>query len=227
MNNQFCLIGNSHISQFNNLEMTTLYGYGASICGLYNENSKLQMKYKILDYQEKNPDRTLIFFLGQSDIEFIYYYKSIINKNKILIDDYIELYVNKYVDFVKLYIKKPIILGINPTVIRDSSHIFNVNFRDDPSNINPSGGYYSNIIYDEVKDYYDNFENRFNNNLLFNKKLKCTCEKNNVVYVDINDEVLNDDMTVKQIYKPIHDDHHLVKNIQLYNALINKVAQFL
>lgn len=224
MNENFCIIGNSHTSQFDNAEMNVLYGYGASICGLYNEKSVLQMKTKILQYQAQSPEKTLVFFLGQTDIEFIYYYRAILSKTKIPIDDFINVIVKQYVDFVKKYIKKPIILGINPTVTKHSTHIFNVNFRDNPSNTNPSGGYYSDIIYDDVKDYYDDFETRFNNNLKFNCQLKHECEQNNIIYVDINDEVLNEKGSVKEIYKPVlQDDHHLVKNIRLYNALINKI----
>lgn len=228
MNDKFCLIGNSHTSQFDNNDMNILFGYGASICGLYNHKSVLQLKTNILDYQTNNPDKTLVFFLGQCDVEFIYYYRSILNKNKIPIDEFINTTVLRYVEFVKTYIKKPIILGINPTVTRNSMHIFNVNFRDNPSNINPNGGYYSDIIYDEVKDYYDDYETRFENNLKFNSQLKRACEQNGIIYVDILDEILADDGSVKEIYKPkFQDDHHLVKNIHLYDALIHKIKDYI
>ena len=63
MENKFCLIGNSHASQFDNKKLEILYGYGASICGLYNENSVLKLKEKILNYQHLNPDKYLVFFL--------------------------------------------------------------------------------------------------------------------------------------------------------------------
>lgn len=228
MEHKFCLIGNSHTSQFDNPNMNILYGYGASICGLYNQNSILQLKQKILDYQSLNPEKTLIFFLGQSDIEFIYYFKSIIKQKKILIDEFINFWVEKYVEFVKTYIKKPIILGINPTVIKNNEHIFNINFRDNISNnINPSGSNLLHINYSNVKHYYDDFDIRFNNNLNFNKKLKSECEKNNIIYIDLNDEVLNQNMKVKELYQPISDDHHIVKNIRLYDVLIDKIKYFI
>ena len=54
MEHKFCLIGNSHTDQFKNPELKILYGYGASICGLYNENSVLKLKEKILNYQLKS-----------------------------------------------------------------------------------------------------------------------------------------------------------------------------
>uniref|UniRef100_A0A6C0DJG7 SGNH hydrolase-type esterase domain-containing protein n=1 Tax=viral metagenome TaxID=1070528 RepID=A0A6C0DJG7_9ZZZZ len=226
MEDKFCLIGNSHTTQFDNPNMNILYGYGASICGLYNENSVLKLKQQILDYQNQNQDKTLIFFLGQSDIEFIYYYKSIKNSKKLLIDEFIVSCVDKYIEFVKTYINNPIILGINPTVIKSNEHIFNVNFRE-ISNYNPAGSNLLNINYDDVKDYYDNFKIRFDNNLKFNKILKCECEKNNIIYVDLNDEILNEDMSVNEKYIPTYEDHHIVKNISLYNTLINKIKNYI
>ena len=62
MENKFILIGNSHTDQFKNPNMSILYGYGASICGLVNDNSILKLKEKILNYQNTNKDKTLIFF---------------------------------------------------------------------------------------------------------------------------------------------------------------------
>ena len=229
MENKFCLIGNSHTSQFDNPNMNILYGYGASICGLYNENSSLKLKQQILDYQYTNPEKTLIFFLGQSDVEFIYYFKSIKYSKKILIDEFINSIVEKYVKFVKTYIKKSIILGINPTVIKNNEYIFNVNFRDEISNNNnnPSGSNLLDINYNDVKDYYDNFDIRFNNNLNFNKKLKNECEKYNIIYIDLNDEILDEYMNVKEKYQPKCNDHHLVKNITLYNVLIDKIKDII
>jgi hypothetical protein len=226
MENKFCIIGNSHIDQFNNNKLNILYGYGASICGLYNINSTLKLKDNILNYQNLNPEKKMVFFLGQSDIEFIYYYKSIKNNNKLDINIFIDNLISNYIKFIVDYIKNPIVLGINPTTIKNNEHIFNVNFREQTSN-NPSGSYL-NINYEDVKYFYDTFEVRFNNNLLFNNKLKCECKKNNIIYVDLNDEIIDTNtMTVKEIYQPKHDDHHLVKNINLYNILISKIKNFI
>ena len=66
--NNFAIIGNSHLSQFDNPHMKTIYGYGASILGLWNENSVLQLKKHILDYQKNNKNDILVFFLCQTDI---------------------------------------------------------------------------------------------------------------------------------------------------------------
>ena len=226
MENKFCLIGNSHASQFDNKKLEILYGYGASICGLYNENSVLKLKEKILNYQHLNPDKYLVFFLGQSDIEFIYYYKSIKNNYKIDITEFINEIVEKYIEFIIKYIKKPIILGINPAVIKSNEHIFNVNFRDVISmNTNPSGSNHLNIKYEDVKHFYDDFEKRFNNNLDFNKKLNEECQKYNISYIDLNKYILDDKNNVKREYLNNFDDHHLKPNINLCHYLFYELNQ--
>jgi len=60
----YCFIGNSHVGSLNthlieNAE--NLYCLGASILGLTNTNSKLQLKEKILDFQNNYPNSILIF----------------------------------------------------------------------------------------------------------------------------------------------------------------------
>lgn len=225
--NKFCVVGNSHLNQFDDGPYHRLYGYGASICGLTNENSTLKLKQKVLEYQQENPDKTLVFFLGQSDVEFIYYFRSIKQIQKLDINEFIDTLTTNYVEFLKEYIKKPIVLGINPTVIKNNIHIFNVNFRDSQAKeLNNPTGTYSHIDYEDVKEFYDDFKTRFAYSLLFNKVLKDKCEANKIIYIDINDEVLDEDGNVKEIYKPSVDDHHLQRSPLLYQALIRKVSNY-
>lgn len=228
---KLAIIGNSHLSQFvvNNDKLNKIYGYGASICGLWNENSKLKLKEQILNYQSSNKDKTLIFFLGQSDIEFIYYYKSVKQNKKLDINLYIEELVEKYISFIKKYItNKCIILGINPHVIQNIEHIYNVNFKEkllnNPAGENNSEKYKFN---DYLHIYNDSYETRFNNNMLFNKKLQEECAINNINYVTINDIILDENNKVKSKYMPQHIDHHLKQNIDLYQHLLYKVKPFL
>ena len=102
--NNIAIIGNSHIDQFDSKNFDYIYGYGASILGLLNENSHLRLKDKILEYQKINPHKILIFFLGQTDIEFIYYYKCVLQNKKIDIKLYIDDLIEKYIYIVKTYI---------------------------------------------------------------------------------------------------------------------------
>lgn len=226
MEEKFCLIGNSHISQFDNSKLNAIYGYGASICGLYNEKSVLRLKESILEYQKNNPEKTLVFFLGQSDLEFIYYFKSIKSNKKIDMNDFMNTLIKQYIEFIKTYIKRPIILGINPTVIKNTKHIFHVNFTEKTPN-NPAGTYEPSIIYNDVKHYYDNFEVRFNNHVEFNKKLLEESKKNCIKYVDLWDEIIDENGNVKLIYTPNVEDHHLVKNFRLYEVLIEKIKDYI
>lgn len=225
----FCLIGNSHLSQFGDNEiMEKLYGYGASICGLWNENSVLKLKDKILDYQYNNPYSTLVFFLGQSDIEFIYYYKSVKQNQKLDINIFIDNLIEQYLEFIKTCItNKCVVLGINPHVVSDIKHIYNVNFME--KNINPAGeNNCEKYNFDDYLHIYnDSYETRFNNNMMFNKKLSEECIKSNINYITINDIILDENNNINAKYKPTHIDHHLIEHIDLYNHLIYKLQPFL
>ena len=93
---------------------------------------------------------------------------------------------------------------------------------------NPSGSLYPDIQYEDVKHFYDDFEIRFQNNLLFNKILSEKCMENNIKYLDINDEILdNITGTVKDIYKPTRIDHHLIPNQNLTKILLDKLLDIL
>jgi hypothetical protein len=228
MNDKFCIIGNSHVSQFN-YKMNTIYGYGASICGLWNDNSVTKLKEKILVYQKENPKKTLIFFLGQSDVEFIYYFKSVKQNKKIDIEEFISNLINSYILFIKKFISnKVIILGINPHVITNINHIYKVNFKEKSLN-NPTGENNSEKYkFENYKHIYnDSYEKRFDNHIHFNEKLKKECDTNNVNYVSINDIILDKNNKVKPKYMPKIIDHHLVKNIDLYYHLLEKIKSFI
>ena len=174
---KLCFIGNSHLDQFNtelsntNHTIHKLYCVGASIKGLTNPNSRLGLNKLIQEYSNQNEDSILVFFLGQVDIEFGYYYKCVCDNIKYDI----ELYINNLVQYFEKYLltsikNKFIILSINPTVIDNIEHNFNVSFRC-PNGYN---GFYSNvssnILFDTYKDiiYNDSYEKRFTYNKLMN-----------------------------------------------------------
>jgi hypothetical protein len=202
-------------------------GGRASICGLYNTNSKLNFKDKIINYQLSNPAKKLVFFLGQSDVEFIYYYRCIKNNKRLLYKEFMDETIQKYIEFIITNIKNPIILGINPTVIKSNKHIFNVNFRAGDNNPdNPNGSDDFTMQYENIKHFYDEFEKRFDNNMEFNKTLKDECNQKNITYIDLNNEIFDEHLNVKGIYLPINDDHHLVKNTRLTNELIRQLTPY-
>ena len=76
---------------------------------------------------------------------------------------------------------------------------------------------------DYLHIYNDSYETRCSYNMLFNKMLEEKCKHNNVNYITDNDIILDDNGNVKEKYFPKQVDHHLVKNIDLYNDLIEKL----
>lgn len=207
-----CFIGNSHINQFNlknfkNIHI--LYEMGASIKGLTNPNSKLQMAEKIRLFSENNPNTTLLFFLGQVDVEFGYYYKCVVDNIKYNINDYIDDLIIRYEKYLKTLTTNFYILSINPTVIKNIEIIYRVTFCED----NGKNGEYSSVIpnftFEDMKKYVDeSFDKRFEINKLFNTKLEEMCNRNNFKFINIWD-VLFENGKLKEKYLPINDDHHL------------------
>lgn len=231
MTKKICFIGNSHIDQFKeninltiypDIEIEKIYAIGASIKGLVNENSRLQLKEQILNYQKQNPTSILLFFLGQVDIEFGYYYKCVKDNKKYNINEYVNDLVNKYLIFIKENIKNECyIISINPTVISNIEHNFNVCFRCNNGNI----GFYSELntcfTFDNYKDtiFNDNYSTRYNNNKIFNTILKEESEKENINYIDLWN-IITDNDQVKEQFIPTTIDHHLVVNAPILTEYI-------
>mgnify|MGYP000861068337 CR=1 FL=1 len=214
-----CFIVNSHGGQFNLDKyngihnINNIYCLGSSIKGLTNPLSKLQLYKKIDEYYHKNPDVTFIYFLGQVDIEFGFFYKQWKIQKKISIEDYIDDLITCYQTYLLNHNNYNfIILPINPNVITDVKHIFKVCFLE---NNGKDAGYSeeTKLKFDDVKHLYNlSHEELYYHNKLFNKKLKQMCLKNNFKYIDFIPMLLDKDGCVKQQFKPRHIDHHLVCN---------------
>ena len=226
-----CFIGNSHVGQFNLDKyngihnINNIYSLGASIKGLTNPLSKLQLDKKIDEYYHKNPDVTFIYFLGQVDIEFGYFYKQWKIQKKISIEEFIDDLINYYQTYLLNHNNYNfIILPINPNVITDVKHNFKVSFLE---NYGKSGGYSeeTNLKFEDVKDLYNlSNEELCYHNKLFNKKLKLMCLKNNFKYIDFIPILLDKDGSVKQMFKPKKVDHHLVcSDTSILEYLLDKL----
>lgn len=224
---KLCFIGNSHIDQFHLDKQYTnifnaIYCMGASIKGLTNPQSKLQLSSLIDNFQDNNKDYSFVFFLGQVDIEFGYYYKCVKLNNKIDINEYIDDIIDKFQTYLLNRVKIPFyILSINPTVINNIEHNFNVSFRC------PNGkeGFYSevdtNISFEQYKFIYnDSYETRFEYNKLFNDKLEIMCKKNNFRFINLWNSLVKDNKVIDK-FIPKATDHHLVTSI--YDNLFEKV----
>jgi hypothetical protein len=228
---KFCFIGNSHLDQFNlhNSGHDFIYAMGASIKGLVNPNSKLQLKDKINNYKTSNPNSILVFCLGQVDIEFGYFYKCIKDTIKYDINFYIDDLIEKYISYLQSIDKKIAVVSINPTTIKNTEHIFSVCFTED----NGKDGFYSennkSIHYTDVKDMYLNqtYEERFEYNKLFNTKLQKMCELYAIPYIDLWPCIM-DSNGIKKEYVPDHEDHHLKNNKDtiILNYFINTYEKY-
>jgi hypothetical protein len=180
---------------------------------------------QIVEYYNKNPQSTLIYFLGQVDIEFGFFYKQWKEQTKINIDDYIDDLISDYETYLLKHNYNFIILPINPNVITDIKHNYKVSFLED----NGKSGYYSektHLKFEDVKYLYNlSYEQLCYNNKLFNKKLKQMCLKNNFKFIDFIPILLDNDGNLKQHYKPKHIDHHLVCNdTTILEYILNNVS---
>ena len=75
---QICLIGNSHIGQFNSndykdINVDKLYSLGASIKGLTNSSSKLKLGEKIINYQNYNQYYYNLIFHNYQNLQLLFY----------------------------------------------------------------------------------------------------------------------------------------------------------
>jgi len=226
---KLAFIGNSHLSQFDlTNRYDSIYVVGASIKGLVNPDSKLQFKPKIETFIANNPDHHLVFFLGQVDIEFGYYYKCIVDNIKYDIDTFYDDLINKYVSYLK-ELKCPFyVLSINPTTITDTSHIFNICFRCN----NGKDGFYSdnNCAYsldERVRGLLnDSYEVRFEHSKKFNSKLRRKCEENGFIYIDFWPVVVADNR-IRDKYSHGTTDHHLKfgGDTELLDFVLDKITQ--
>ncbi len=216
------IVGNSHLDQFKPYlyipNENILQISGASIRGLINNNSTTGLNKKIKD---SCPD-ACIFHLGLVDIEFGYYYKSFLANEKLNKQHFIADTISIYLKFLKSLTCKIVIIGVNPTVITDMRHNFNINFEDDPNNIlQETGKGYREVTYESLSHIYDDTIEERNMFLKdMNEALKSMCEENNFTFYDLWDELIDTDgKHIKTMYMPPHLDHHLVTSSSIYNKL--------
>jgi len=233
-NKNLVLIGNSHISQFlvnpsYNIFIEKLEFPGASIKGLLKENSTIGLKNMINSHDFTN--KLAIFILGQCDVEFGYYYKSVIQNKKINIDDFISDLIDKYVNYLSNLKFDFVVLGINPCVSDDIRHNFVVNFQDTQchktNKFNETGTLDDKYIYENYLHIYnDTLEMRNKIHKKFNEILKIKCESNGFNFVDLWDDITINDK-IKNEFKPDRVDHHLKPSEKLFDYLFNKINKFI
>ncbi len=223
----FVIVGNSHASIFDYFKNVYFISKpGASIVGLLKQNTKTRLNEDVHNSLESFKNTTYIFYLGQCDIEFSYYYKSVLNNEKLNVDEYIYKLINTYELFLQKISNKIIIFGINPCVVKDNSYNFKICFKDNNpfAKDNENGCYDEKIIYEDYLHIFNDSQkdkNIIHKNL--NESLKKMANKNQYNYFDIWDLVIDENGNVKNIYQPIENDCHIKKNNEICDYLLQKI----
>jgi hypothetical protein len=182
---------------------------GATIKGLVNPNSKLGLHEDIQQIIKQSPDARLLFFLGQVDIDFGYYYKCVMDSVKYPIEPYIDDLIERYIKYIKQLPIQSCVITINPTTILDMAHTHHVCFKEDYG----VHGLYSsttNIPYESIRDIYlnDSYESRVSFCKLFNDRLEAASREANIPCINLWDEIVVEG-TIRSEYIPHGGDHHL------------------
>lgn len=162
-----------------------------SISGLNNENSKTKYNNIIeLNFLNQNNNYNL-FKLGQVDVEYVYYYKTLIKKENITKIQFYNNIVEKYINFIKKFNGNKIICGINlpssGSTTNDIIHLKKV--------------LQTNMNIDESMVEH---QTKMKDHILFNKILKDSCISNNITYFDLIEESIvynNDNIELKDEFR--------------------------
>jgi hypothetical protein len=163
-----------------------------TISGLNKEKSKLGYNNRIVQNIEKESNIYHLFKLGQVDIEFVYYYKLFVKKENISKDDFYEKIISQYLDFIK---------NLNVNIIVCGSNLPGL------PNIEANIKYLSYIIgidISEIKKYNFSLQNKMEDVINFNNKLKKQCIKMNILYFDLIEEsieIKDGDYFLKDIFQ--------------------------
>lgn len=226
------LVGNSHAEQFKSFVDISLYPVkkinlsGASIRGLLNPNSRTGINI-IIKEVDTCPNNVFLFHLGQVDIEFGYYYKSVLANSKLDVSKFIVDTIQIYEQFLQQIKGTPVVIGISPTAIKDTQHIFYVNFKDTMCHANNKLQEVGELIEEKTYEslahiYNDSIEKR--NQALFsmNDALKTMCIKNRWEFIDMM-PILNENGILAERFQYPHLDHHIKPSDELGKYLSDRL----
>lgn len=204
---------------------------GATIKGFGNRQSTLNTLNIFKESIRNNSPNVIVFSLGQVDVELGFYYRKIIKRDKLSIEDFcnqlVEIYISSVEEVLSEVNYKGLVVfkGINNTVLTYSQQ--NAIF------------YTKKIITENIKEAkeiekftlilnaeYPNALERVNNHKVFNLFLKNKI-KDKYLYFDINNEINNEQGFVKLEHVPSKDDHHLVDSVFIKMLHFRKLMEIL
>jgi len=232
------LIGNSHIrfafKEYYKIQENIMLSIdGATIFGLLKENANnLINEIKKYNYTR---DDTVIINMGQTDLEYVYYYRSVINNEKLdmnnFMTDIIKIYkfiINKHFNNTNV-----IIMGIDPPRTNNMEYNFRMSFKK-KDQTSKNAGYQDDevrkIVFRHVAHVYnDSHEDRIKIHRQFNNILKMVCDEFNCKYFDLWDlfvinNVLNNKYAVITNNIKLMDHHVKISDYNEFNNyLYNKI----
>ena len=221
---KYIVFGDSHSRCFSNVIET--YSFSASSAkGLNNSNSLSNTNSKIRAIIEANKDKSIIFFFGKVDIDFIL--NHIYNKDIFVnLIEYLDNIVENYITFIKnLNIQSVYICEIPIPHLNDVTLLKVIQSPVEHHNLNKHlEEKYKPIRYNKVIP----LTKRYNLTLYFNKQLHLHCVKNNYNLLEVNKYFKSG-----EAYKISADflkldkmDHHLDDSVhKLYIESLNNITQ--
>ncbi len=229
------VLGDSHAESFfpqgNSAKINghdlSIYGeamLAATVTGFGRARSALSVNTRVRKMIEQHHKgcQHVVFALGQVDVELGLYYRWVVKDEMIepeaLFSDIIELYIRN----IKALSRdlRPVIKGINQTVLRKQPHAFH---------------YTSRILFEKgrsaaeratlkakLREVYPSYDVRLMLNNMFNGVLAEAATKAGIVYFDINGAIVNKDTgEVDDVFCPNYSDHHVVNSVAMHKIHIN------
>ena len=163
-----------------------------SISGLNNPKSKTGYNKIINDNFKNKINCYNLFKLGQVDVEYVYYYKTLVKMENITKTDFYTNIIDKYLEYLNKFNNgNKIICGIN--LHASGKTDFDINYLKTIIGIDI-----------DIDKTLFNHQIKMEDHLKFNKILKEKCILNNITYFDLTEECIeikNNSFELKQQFK--------------------------
>lgn len=204
-------IQNYGSSKFKNWMVDNNIIRASSIKGFGRRKSTLNVSNFIDNDMVKKKFDFLVLGFGQVDIELGYYYSTYVKGEVVEFNDYCNLLVGNYFEFIKklkINPEKIVMKGVNlPVLICDKNKAMRYTHTVISENINDELG--KHTIKNKMRESFPSDKIRINRHLLFNEMLKEKCNFNSMKYFDVNDRIVDSNGDIKVNMIPANQDHHL------------------